>query len=99
MNEALFREVNERIDKLHDDLGSGDNFEIVCECGAASCTERFAITNEAYRFLREDDRRFAVIPGHEQPDVERTVAARIRLPRRREDRSRRGQGRRGDGVS
>ena len=76
MNEALFREVNERIDKLHDDLGSSGDFEIVCECGAASCTERFAITNDAYSYLREDVHRFAVIPGHERPDVERTVAER-----------------------
>lgn len=74
MNEALFREVNERIDQLQGDLGGVKTFFIVCECGTAACTERFAITHDDYRTLRENDRRFAVVPGHERPDVERTVA-------------------------
>jgi hypothetical protein len=74
LNEALFREVNERIDQLQGDLDSVDTFFIVCECGTAACTERFGITQDEYRTLRENDRRFAVVPGHERPDVERTVA-------------------------
>jgi hypothetical protein len=73
VNESLFREVNERIDQLHDELGGTATFEIVCECGDASCIERFQITNAAYTALREDVHRFAVVPGHEQPDVERVI--------------------------
>jgi hypothetical protein len=76
MNEALFREVNERIDQLQDDPGGVNTFFIVCECGTAACTERFSITHDEYRTLRENDRRFAVMPGHERPDVERVVAKR-----------------------
>ena len=76
VNEALFREVNERIDQLHDDLGGASAFEIVCECGDASCIQRFTIENGAYQALRRHSRRFAVVPGHEQPDVERTVEER-----------------------
>jgi hypothetical protein len=76
MNEALFREVNERIDQLQADLGSVNTFAIVCECGSAACTERFSITHDEYRALRENVRRFAVVPGHERPDVERTVERR-----------------------
>ena len=76
MNEALFREVNERIDQLHDDLGGTKTFEIVCECGSAACTDRFPITNDDYDALRADVHRFAVVPGHERPDVERTVEQR-----------------------
>ena len=44
VNEALFREVNERIDQLQDELGTGSTFEIVCECGDAACVERLTIT-------------------------------------------------------
>ena len=33
VNEALFREVNDRIDELQVDLGGARTFEIVCECG------------------------------------------------------------------
>ena len=73
MNEALFREVNERIDQLQDELGGGSSFEIVCECGNADCIERFPITDKAYESLRRDVHRFAVVPGHQLPDIERTV--------------------------
>jgi len=76
MNEALFREVNERIDQLQSDLGSPETFDIVCECGEASCTERFAITGVDYGALRADVHRFAVVPGHERPEIERTVERR-----------------------
>ena len=73
VNEALFREVNERIGRLQVDLEEPSTFEIVCECGMANCTELFQITSDEYRSLREDVHRFAVVPGHERPDVERII--------------------------
>ena len=73
VNEALFREVNERIGRLQVDLEEPSTFEIVCECGMASCTERFQITSDEYRSLREDVHWFAVVPGHERPDLERII--------------------------
>ena len=76
MNEALFREVNEHIEKLQDDLGAPSTFAIVCECGRTDCMERFPITNDEYRELRSGDLQFAVIPGHELPEVERIIATR-----------------------
>lgn len=75
-NEALFREVNERIDQLHDELGGARTFEIVCECGDAACIERFNITDADYEQLRRDVHRFAVVPGHERSDVEQVVERR-----------------------
>jgi hypothetical protein len=73
VNEALFREVNERIEDLQEQLGHAQSFDIVCECGDGQCMERFSITHVAYETLRSDDRRFAVVPGHELPELERTV--------------------------
>ena len=73
VNEALFREVNERIDQLQEALGSGRSFEIVCECGDAGCVERFTIGSQEYAALRTDVHRFAVVPGHEDLSVERAV--------------------------
>jgi hypothetical protein len=75
-NEALFREVNERIDQLRADLGGVNAFDIVCECGVTECTERFSITGDEYRALRQDVHRFAVVPGHERPELERIVERR-----------------------
>ncbi len=78
MNEALFREVNERIEqlKLQGDLGGANTFDIVCECGVTECTERFSITGDEYQALRRDVHCFAVVPGHERPEVERIVERR-----------------------
>ena len=73
VNEALFREVNERIEDLQEHLGQARSFDIVCECGDGGCMERFTITNDAYAALRSDVHRFAVVPGHELPELERTV--------------------------
>lgn len=72
-NERLFREVNERISRIQDDFGQAQAFEIVCECGASTCLERIAISHGAYRRLRENPRTFAIVPGHEIPEVEDVV--------------------------
>ena len=76
MNEALFREVNERIEQLQGDSAGLDTFNMVCECGTLDCTERFAITSADYKALRQDAHLFAVVPGHEQRGVERTIEQR-----------------------
>jgi len=76
VNEALFREVNDRIDELQGDLGHSSSFEIVCECGDSACIDRFRIDADAYTDLRQDVHHFAVVPGHEVPDVERVIARR-----------------------
>ena len=73
LNEALFRQVNEAVSEISGDFEAPD-FEIVCECGELSCNERILITNTAYSALRSESHRFAIVPGHEIPDVEQVVA-------------------------
>src|SRR3954452_11283624 len=73
-NEALFREVNERIGGLQGSLGIAGALDIVCECGTADCTERFSISRDDYVALRDNPRRFVVVPGHEASEVEVAVA-------------------------
>jgi hypothetical protein len=76
-NEALFREVNERVEGLARDFGVEDEpLELLCECGNADCVERIRMATPEYRELRSDATRFAVVPGHGQPDVERVVDRR-----------------------
>jgi hypothetical protein len=72
-NERLFREVNERINRIQEDFGQAHAFEIVCECGAQGCLERITLTHDAYTRLRANPRTFAIVPGHEAPDVEDVV--------------------------
>jgi hypothetical protein len=75
LNEAVFREVNERIEDLAEtsDLKT-QTLDLICECGDASCVERISMTHGEYKELRSDAHQFAVHPGHEYPDVESVVA-------------------------
>jgi len=76
-NEAFFRQVNERVQEVNETFsvltGTGD---FVCECGNASCVDRIRMPMDSYRELREDPTLFAIVPGHELPDVEDVVEER-----------------------
>jgi hypothetical protein len=74
LNEAIFREVNERIENLADtfDLKT-QPLDLICECGDGACEERLTMTRAEYEKLRSDPHQFAVHPGHEYPDVENVV--------------------------
>ena len=74
LNEAAFRAVNEQIDSLSSRFGLGsDALEFVCECGNPGCADRILLTRDEYMRVREDSRRFAVVPGHEIEDTEEVV--------------------------
>jgi hypothetical protein len=74
LNEALFREVNERVKGINDRFAEPpETAQFVCECGQESCTERIEMSLETYEELRADPTRFAVRPGHELPEVETVV--------------------------
>ncbi len=76
-NEALFRQVNERLRGLSQGFSVVlDKGEFVCECGDLTCNERISMTLEEYESLRSDPTLFAVIRGHEVQDVERIVTER-----------------------
>jgi hypothetical protein len=77
LNEAVFREVNERIEDLAEtfDLTS-EQLDLVCECGDAACVQRITMSHGEYEQLRAESHLFAVYPGHEIPDVERVVDKR-----------------------
>ncbi len=77
LNEALFREVNERVEGLARDFGVEDEpLELLCECGNGGCFERIRMSTDDYRELRSDPARFAIVPGHDEPAVERVVERR-----------------------
>jgi hypothetical protein len=72
-HQALFREVNERIEELAERFDLNDELSIVCECGSTECAERISLSEVEYETLRRIPTHFAVRPGHELPDVERVV--------------------------
>jgi hypothetical protein len=69
-NEALFRDVNERIKDVSEADGE---MEILCECGDTECTTTLRITPGEYEGLRADPTRFAAAHGHEAPDVGQVI--------------------------
>jgi len=71
--QALFREVNERIEELAETFDLKDELIVLCECGSGQCTERIALHEDEYEKLRRIPTHFVVRPGHEIPDVERVV--------------------------
>jgi hypothetical protein len=71
--QSLFREVNEQIDALAGPFDLLDQVPIICECAAAGCNERIELTQAEYENLRRIPTHFAVLPGHDIPDVERIV--------------------------
>lgn len=74
-NEALFREVNERIAEITEGLSNRQDLDgVVCECADALCLERVGPLSLAeYERVRSDSRRFIIAANHQSPDVESIV--------------------------
>ena len=78
--QSVFREVNERIEEAATEFELRANLlMIVCECGNDGCREMLRLTTSEYKALRRSPTRFAVVPGHEIPAVERVVAGNERF--------------------
>jgi hypothetical protein len=75
-NEALFREVNERVASLATGAGD-DEIGLVCECSDDGCVERLHLTRGDYEAIRANPRTFVVAPGHEG-SFERVLERRAR---------------------
>jgi hypothetical protein len=75
MNEALFREVNERIREISDNFGQdNETYDFLCECSDPGCVERVVLTRSEYEKVRSDSARFVVAKGHVVPEIEAVVA-------------------------
>lgn len=74
-NEALYREVNERIYELMESFRvvADELVGFLCECGSPSCDATVSLSVEEYREVRSDGRHFALVPGHANPALERVV--------------------------
>lgn len=78
-NEALYREVNERIRAHAREQLPGEAehlYEFICECSNIDCNLLLGLPLGDYERVRADARRFIVAPGHHLPDIERVVEQR-----------------------
>jgi hypothetical protein len=84
-NEALYRELNERVRQVEEDLDAHGVVEpptfgeYFCECGLENCFEKILLTSDEYEAVRASALRFAIVPEHLVPDVERVVAQNARF--------------------
>jgi hypothetical protein len=75
-NEALLREVNDRIEEVGERLTvvpAHDRLDFRCECGQPTCEAFVSLTVSEYEHVRANNDRFAVLPGHEDSRIERVV--------------------------
>jgi hypothetical protein len=73
--QALFREVNEQIERLS---GGWELFDgslaVLCECGRPGCNEAIDVLRTVYDDVRATPNRFLLKAGHEIDDVDDVVA-------------------------
>ena len=73
--QALYREVNERLDALATSHDNDGEVTILCECGLPRCSDQIILGLEEYERLRLIPTHFAVVHGHALATVERIVEA------------------------
>ena len=74
-NEALYRLVNERIEKLSPGIAEMTGaFGVVCECAALDCRTQIMVTPKVYEQTRASSHHFIVLPGHQIDDLEAVIA-------------------------
>lgn len=74
-NEALFREVNERVSDVSARLEGDGEIGFLCECGDGGCREAISLPRNLYESVRSDPRQFVVVRGHEEPGAEIRLVA------------------------
>ena len=75
-NEALFRSVNEQIEKLGSvEPGADRRVAFVCECSDVACSDQIHLTIGEYEEVRSQGRWFAIAPGHLTPEIEHVARA------------------------
>lgn len=75
-NEAVFRNVNERIERLQHSFAVAESepLQMICECDRLDCMARVPVGVEAYELIRSQPDHFIVSPGHEDTAVEEVVS-------------------------
>jgi hypothetical protein len=72
-NQALIREVNERIVQVAHDAAHP---KFLCECADTNCVEMIELSIAEYESIRSSPVRFPVKLGHDYPEFERVVEER-----------------------
>ncbi len=76
-NQAIFRDVNNRIQEINEPFSvvTGLDPVFVCECSDLTCVSPISVTLSDYRGIRENEGHFIVTPDHVERDLVRIVDA------------------------
>ena len=72
-NEAIFRDINERIARGQWPGDPQGPIAFRCECGNLTCNMLVEVTAGDYERVRSDARHFILVPGHEIVAVETVI--------------------------
>ncbi len=75
-NEAVFRQVNEGIERGQWPGEEDSPISFRCECAQLGCNELLELSVNGYESVRANPRRFIVVPGHQRPDIEHVIDVR-----------------------
>lgn len=73
-NQTLFRDANERIERVEASFATDGLASFLCECGNRDCTRTIDLSHSEYERVRAYGNRFAVARNHENPESESIVA-------------------------
>ena len=73
-NEALFRLANERMSGWEERHRADAEETYLCECADPECRAKVTLRRADYEAVRSNSLHFAIVTGHEVPDVEDVVA-------------------------
>ena len=75
-NEALAREVNERVGEVAASwYAAQEPLEFICECSLEDCDARVHLRMDEYAKVRSSPMYFALVEAHVFPEIERRVGA------------------------
>jgi hypothetical protein len=69
-NQALMREVNERIEQIAEDAAHP---EFLCECADPDCVETLSLSIAEYEAVRSSPLHFPIKPSHDYTEFERVI--------------------------
>lgn len=83
-NEALFRDINERVSRMRDQTRGSDGaadelLDFLCECARQECLDKLQLTHLEYERIRSAPTDFLVAPGHQVAEIERVVSENARF--------------------
>jgi len=65
-NDAIFRDANERMRKVAEDLHVDEQVPFFCECADPTCQEVIQLSLAQYGAVRSNSRHFLNAPNHER---------------------------------